>query len=363
MERKITKYIHAIQSGTICNLRCQYCYVPDLEHENRLEPTKFNYPLEQIAKAISKERIGGTALITYVGGGETFLTDESIELLKLFLLEGHVLNAASNMTYTPSIEKICNFPDELKKRLQFSGSFHYKELVKRNLLETYFNNLQKCYDAGITSYVNLTLGNDCKDEIDNIKELVYEKTGKEPFILYCLDAKENWKRCSFFTSDYLNFLSQKVHIDHLLIENEISYEKRQNKFCYMGDWGLVYNLETGTISPCFDTPASMSQNIVENLDKPIKFKAIGTCCSNYCAMGARFLGLGVVPDIKKFSNYSELYKNYKMTPVSNLVSKYTNNYLWETNKKYSWLKEKIILLCNKFNPEYKIGTWMNKQGK
>lgn len=359
MAEKVKRYIHAIQSGTICNLRCKYCYVPALEHENRLEPTKFNYPLEQIAKAISKERLGGTALITYVGGGETFLTDESIELLRLFLEEGHILNAVSNMTYTPAIEKICAFPKELRSRLQFSASFHYQELLRKGLLDTYFDNLKKCDEAGIVYYVNLTLSEDYIDCLDDIKKLVNEKIGKDPFILYCLDAENDWKRCDFFTDEFVDNLSKKFDIEHLLIENKVSYEKRRNEFCYMGDWGFVFNLETGVMSACFDSPEYF--NIVEDLSKPIKFEAVGKCCSKYCSMGARFLGLGVVPKIKEFKNYNDLYNNFKNSPTDSKISEHTNNYLWETNKRYPWIKEQYIKIKRRFDKRYKVGTWMKKK--
>lgn len=350
-----------MQSGTICNLRCKYCYVPALEHENRLEPTEFKYPLEQIAKAISKERIGGTAIITYVGGGETFLTDDSIKLLKLFLEEGHIVNAVSNMTYTPAIEKICAFPEELRSRLQFSASFHYQELIRKNLMDTYFDNIKKCDEAGIVYYVNLTLGEDCKDNLDEIKQLVKERTGRDPFILYCLDADKDWKRCDFFTEDFIKKLSEKFNIEHLLIENKVSYEKRRNEFCYMGDWAFMFDLQHGTISPCFDAP--VTQNIVQDLTKPIKFEAVGKCCSNFCSMGARFLGLGVIPQIKEFHTYNGLYKDFKNHPSTSKVAEYTDNYLWETNKRYPWIKEEYIKIKRNFDKKYKVGTWMTKKDK
>lgn len=356
--QKIKRYIHALQSGTKCNLRCSYCYVPTLEDENRAEPTKFNYPLEQIAKAISKERLGGIALITYVGGGETFLTDESVQLVKLFLEEGHIVNAVSNMTYTPAIEKFCSFPPELRARLQFSGSFHYKELIKRNLIDTYFDNCKKFDEAGIVYYVNLTLGPDCLDSIDDIKKLVNDRTGRNPFILYCLDPKNNWERCSFYTKEFINDIANKFDCPHLILEDKESYGKYRTEFCYMGDWGFVFNLETGYISGCFDSPAV--QNIVEDITKPIKFEAVGKCCSHYCSMGARFLGLGVIPEIKEFSNYNELYSRYKNNPKDSVVAETTNNYLWETNNQYSNFRKKIIKLKRKLNRNYRIGTWMEK---
>ena len=356
--KKIVKYIHAIQSGTICNLSCSYCYVPTLKDEQRNQPVKFNYPLKDIAKAISKERLGGMALITYVGGGETFLTDDSIELLRLFLEEGHIVNAVSNLTYTPAIEKICQFPEELRQRLQFSASFHYLELKRKNLLDTYFDNLQKLDIAGITYYINLTFCEDYVPYMDEIKDICIKKTGRNPFILYCLDANDSWKRSSIYTKEFINELIKKYDCDYLKIEDDISYGKYQNKFCYMGDWGFIYNLETGTISACFDSPAT--QNIVEDLSKPIKFEAVGTCCSSYCSMGARFLGLGVVPQIKDFPTYSNLYSKVKNYPKNSLVSSATDVNFSLVNKKYSKFKKIKILFSRHFDKKYKIGSWNQK---
>jgi hypothetical protein len=346
---KITKYIHAIQPGTICNLNCSYCYVPDLKKDGRVTPVKFNYHLERIAKAISQKRLGGIALITFVGGGETFLTQESVDLLRLFLEEGHIVNAVSNLTYTPMLEKIMQFPEDLRKRLQFSASFHYLELKKRNLIDTYFENMKKLEDAGICSYINLTICEEYIPYLEEINNLCLEKTGRHPFVLYGQDASKNWERYSFFTTEFINKIAKLYDCQHLILENENSVGIKRKEFCYMGDWGFIYNTETGMISACFDSPAE--QNIIENIDKPINFEAVGVCCSKYCGMGARFLGLGVIPTLKQYPSYHQLFAKAK-APVGD-VGKYTDNYLWETNKKYSWLKEQCIKLRRKISLSFR----------
>lgn len=354
---KIVKYIHAIQSGTICNLSCSYCYVPTLEDEQRNQPVKFNYPLKDIAKAISKERLGGMALITYVGGGETFLTDDSIELLRLFLEEGHIVNAVSNLTYTPAIEKICQFPEELRQRLQFSASFHYLELKRKNLLDTYFDNIKKLEAAQITSYLSLTVTEEYLPHLENIKEICMHKIGRLPFLSYGLDASKGWKRFDIFTPELINNLAKDFDCKHLILEDKYTNDIYRKEFCYMGDWGFIYNLETGNISACFDSPTT--QNIIEDLSKPIKFEAVGKCCSNYCSFGARILCYGPIIELSKiFPTYHKLLEKFKI-PTGN-VAKYTNNYLYETNKKYSWFKKAKIMIKRSFDEKYKIGSWNQK---
>lgn len=82
MNNKIKLAITALVGGTSCNLDCEYCYRKGQGIKDRNTPAKFNYSVERMLKALSKERLGGNAIICICGGGETLLPAEIVPLIK-----------------------------------------------------------------------------------------------------------------------------------------------------------------------------------------------------------------------------------------------------------------------------------------
>ena len=132
-EDKIKRVVFFCAGNYFCNLKCEYCYLDSPKPDK-----KFCTPKELIL-------------------GETLLCDENIEAIKLFLEEGHVVNVVTNLTYSKNLEKLLLLPEELKSRLIIHASLHYLELKKRNLLDEYFNNLQRCKEAGVSFHMDLTV--------------------------------------------------------------------------------------------------------------------------------------------------------------------------------------------------------------
>lgn len=53
------------------------------------------------------------------------------------------------------------------------------------------------------------------------------------------------------------------------------------------------NVRTGDITECYASP--VIGNIYNDMDKPLKFEAIGKCSVAYCYIGHEHLTFGVVP--------------------------------------------------------------------
>jgi hypothetical protein len=164
--------------------------------------------------------------------------------------------------------------------------------------------------------------------LEEIKQLCLDKTGRLPFVLYGLDAKNSWKRYDFFTPEFIDKISTMFDCKHLLLEDKYTNDIKRKEFCYMGDFGFIYNLETGYISACFDSPTT--QNICKDISKPIKFQAVGKCYSKYCAFGCRLFCFGVLPELSVFPTYTMLLEKNK-APVGE-VGEWTDNCLYQTNK-------------------------------
>ena len=60
---KIKMIILLAVPTTICNLKCRYCYLSQRESSFSGEQAQMEYSPMEVAKALSKERIGGTAFI------------------------------------------------------------------------------------------------------------------------------------------------------------------------------------------------------------------------------------------------------------------------------------------------------------
>ena len=59
---KVTRSITCYVPGTMCNLRCSYCYISNCVDENHLIKPSYDYPLETMIQAFSPSRMGGVLL-------------------------------------------------------------------------------------------------------------------------------------------------------------------------------------------------------------------------------------------------------------------------------------------------------------
>lgn len=336
-EKKIVKYIHAIQPGTECNLCCSYCYVQNSKEKGIA--AKFKYPVEHIVKALSKERVGGTAFITYVGGGETLIPKESVPIIQGLLENGHVVNIVSNLAYSEGIDKIVSLPRELLDRTCFSVSLHYVELINKDLKQVFVDNINKLKKAQISFHMNMTIGEDYLPYLEEIKEFCLKEVGFLPIITFAVDSNNGWRRYPCFTDEIIENANKIFEQSSVVTyEGEFLPEYR-NEFCYIGDWGFVLNIENGDVQACFQSP--INQNIFKDLSKPIKYEALGTCCATYCAMGPAFQAFGFLPEFDNvFPTFAKLYKNIGF--YGGDFDEYLNNKLSETNKKYSPIHQWFI---------------------
>lgn len=136
---KINKLVLCLLPNQICNFKCEYCYISQLNEWNA--PEILRYTPEYMAKCLSKERLGGTSLINLTGEGETFLSPKINEIILAFLKEGHYVEVVTNGTVRTRIDNLLNNSEELLSRLFFKISFHYKELKQKKMLGLFFDTI------------------------------------------------------------------------------------------------------------------------------------------------------------------------------------------------------------------------------
>lgn len=340
---KIKRFIDCYIPVTSCTLRCHYCYITHHRLFNNKLPI-FKYSAEFIRKALSKERLGGTCLINMCAGGETLLAKEVIEYTKALLEEGHYVMIVTNATVSKSIEQFSLFPPQLTKHLFFKFSYHYIELKKRGLLDTFFTNIQKVKKAGCSFTLEATPSDELIPYIDEMKQVAINNVGAlnhitigrdERYsgnlpILTTMSLKEYENTWSAFQSELFNY---KLTI----------FGKKRNEFCYAGDWTFYLNLGTGDMSQCYCS--FFQQNIFNDINKPIKFIPIGNnCTQHHCYNGHVFLALGNIPELNA-PTYGDLRNRICQDYTEWIqpeMKAFLDSKLFESNKKYSFIKKYLV---------------------
>lgn len=344
---KMKKFIDIYIPVTTCNLRCEYCYIT----QNGLfanELPKFKYSPEYIAKALSKERLGGPCHLNMCGGGETLLPVELIEIIRKLLEEGHYIFIVTNGLLTERFNEIIKFPVDLLERLGFKFSFHYKELKKRNKMNVFFENIKKIKKAGCSFTVELTPHDEIIGDIDSIKEICMKEVGalchvtvarlhdvKKNIPILTKHSKEEYKNIwGEFKSEFFDF---KMSI----------FNTKRIEFCYAGAWSYNLDLGTGELKQCY--ASNFSQNIYKNIKVPLKELAIGRCKLPHCYNGHVFLTTGLIPELDT-PTYAEMRNRKPVDGIEWLSPKmksFLSSKLIELNKEYDLNKKRKISIKNR----------------
>ena len=333
---KIKRFLECLVPVTVCNLKCSYCYI--IQRESRtLELPKFEYPPEHIGKALSKKRLGGVSYISICGAGETLVPKEIPKIIEEILKQGHYVNITTNGTLTNKFEEIVKIDKELLKRLHFSFSFHYLELKRLNMLEQFFDNIKLIKNHGCSFIVQLNLCDDYNPYIDEIKNICMEKVGALPQI--AATRKENKDKIELMTNlskEEYEKIGQDFN-SNLFTYTMKNFNKKRCEFCYAGQWSGVLNLANGKLMKCYGAP--FTQNIYKNINKPIKFEAVGNnCYSSFCYNSSHFMSLGI---LGKDNDLEYTYASLRDRPEANWLNENTKEFfkgkLYDNNEEYSKL--------------------------
>ena len=340
---EIKKFIECLLPVTACNLRCSYCYIIQ-EGRRKSELPKLKYSPEHIGKALNKKRLGGTCYFSICGAGETLIPIESIQIVKAILDQGHFVNVTTNGTLTHRFEEIITWPKETLERLQFAFSFHYLELLRFNKLEEFFNNINKVRQAGCSFIVQINLCDEYVPYLEEIKKLCMEHVGALPHVAATRDemASEIKLMTKYTKEEYYNLA--KSFNSKLFDFTMKNFMVKRKEFCYAGEWAFALDLGSGILKQCYFQ--NELQNIFEDIDKPIKTRAVGKKCRNaFCTNSSHFMSLGVIPSIKTPSYY-DLRKRDGADWYNLRMAKFVNGRLYDNNKQYSTIKKYIIILSD-----------------
>jgi pyruvate-formate lyase-activating enzyme len=334
---------------TACNLQCHYCYIIQ-ENRRTNKQAILQYSPEHIGRALSIARLGGVSFINICGSGETLLQHEIADIVYHILLEGHFINITTNGTITKKFHEIISLTTsaDIFKRLHFSFSFHYLELKRTDNIETFFDNIRLVKESGCSFVVQVNLYDEYIPYWDEIKKIVQFHTGALPQV--AVTRNESKKKITIFTEKNIEEYSRiGKEMESPLFEFGLkNFMVKRHEFCYAGDWSGKLNLATGILSSCYGM--GMIQNIFANIDKPIKFEAIGKNCEiDYCFNSTHFMALGIIPTINTQS-YACLRNRAHANWYSDEMNCFLDHTLRDDNTVY--LKHKEFLITLKYRIVY-----------
>ncbi|GLB24134.1 hypothetical protein LXJ15735_03750 [Lacrimispora xylanolytica] len=288
-----------------CNLNCHYCYVGQREDKGgrgHTSETELRYSIPHMIKALSVERLGGKSIINLCAPGETLLPSYIVELIRGFLEEGHYVTIVTNATLTERFKEIALIDRKLLERLFFKCSFHFLELKRKGLMDTYFQNIQLIRMMGASFSVEFCASDNLEEYIDEIKDICMKEVGAYPHVVLPRtdDTKELMSK---------HTLSQFNEIwsvfDSPLFDFRVKYwGEERTEFCRAGQYEFLLNGGNGNCSKCYKQ--GVSQNIFENLDKPIIFEPVGFKCKMpHCFNAHFFLTFGCIEEINDVT-YAEV---------------------------------------------------------
>lgn len=329
---QIKKVVFFNAGSYACNLKCEYCYLEAPKQES-----KFFTP-EELMKTFSKKALGSIAFINYVTMGETLLSEDNLKVIELFLREGHVVNLVTNLTHTKNLQKLIDLPVELREKLIIHASLHYLELVRLNLLDEYFSNLNKLKQANISFHMDLTVYDKYMPILDEIKNVCLEKTGLLPNITIALDKDNGWTYHSFFDEKAKQKIIETFNAKELDIQTELFFKKKNDKKCNAGLWSLTYDWHNQSCITC----NGINKKIKTPFDgaKKIEYKPAINCPHSHCFCGEIFQSWGMIPewDCPTFFEFYLKDKGF----YNETIKKLTDVKLKDTNKNF------LLKLFDKF---------------
>ena len=291
---KIKKFIDCYIPTENCNFKCSYCYISTLENF-QYKTKEISKSPEFIRKALSKERLGGTCMFNLCAGGETLLSKKIVPIVEELLKEGHYVMIVTNGSLAMRFDEILKFDKELFKRLFIKFSYHYLELKRLKLLDTFFDNVKKMKNAKISFTVEITPSDDYVPYIEEMKKVCLNEVGALPHITVA--RIENGEIPIMTNLDKDKYLQIWKSFDSRLFDFKYKiFNEKRNEFCYAGSWSYILNMATGDLRQCYR--GKVIQNIYKDISKKIKECPVGCYCPEpHCFNGHAFLSFGVIPEL------------------------------------------------------------------
>lgn len=295
--------ITCYMGGRACNLRCSYCYVTEGWNEEHSRKAEYKYSVSHMIKAFSPERLGGLCSFTVIGGGETLILDETIEMVHGLLRYGHLVNVVTNATLTERLKLLLDVSQEDIGRLSVKGSLHYAELKRLNMIDTYFTNLKMCLDAGASAHPFMVTSREYVPYFQEIADTSMKYLGARPHCSprHVYDGPEDLEKFGKTIADpecdeeFCKTIDEifDSEVFRVCVKNMPMIP--QEHFCYAGKYNFFVNMETGDLWKCQIN--RRRQNFLDDITKPYEPEPVACFCTySTCSLQYNLLAYGLCPD-------------------------------------------------------------------
>lgn len=326
-----------------CNFRCGYCYVGQFPNAYQRGVKPFYDTVENIGKAFSVDRLGGYCYFNLCGAGETLLHTDIVPLVSTLTSQGHYVDVITNGVLEKKIDEIISsLNKDQKKHFFVKFSFHWLELKKLNLMDSFVANVHKIRDAGISYSIEVTPHDELVDYINEIKQFSLEKFGALPHITVARnEATEDMQLLSKYNrEEYKKIWSV---FNSPLFDFKLSiFNQKRCEFCYAGVYSLEVNLENGDYMQCYRGDRLGN---LKKIKKEFNFRPIGKCRLPHCFNGHSFLAFGNIPYFENVTYAQErdrvcLDGTHWLQPE---CANFFSTKLYNSNFQYSEMEIKKIL--------------------
>lgn len=339
---QIKRLILGLIPNQKCNLKCEYCYISQLEAWD--EPEKMKFSPDYIAKCLSKERLGGTCLINLTGNGETLLQPEIADITEALLKEGHYVEIVTNGTISKRIDHILEQAEGYTSHLFFKLSFHYKELKRLGIMDAFFDNVDKIKLHGASFTLELMAYDGIENAIDDIKELCVQRAGA---VCQATIGRNHHKDADLLSQhSSAEFAEIWAPLNSPMMQLKLDMlNKKRKEFCYAGAWSLFLNLYTGETQPCYWQP--YNQRIFDDPQKPIKFEPVGHSCTQpFCINAHAHMTWGLIPELH--TPTYDVMRNRETVDgdewLSNDCKTFFQTKLYQSNEEYTQFQKSVYSL-------------------
>lgn len=357
MSEIIEKFIGLHFKVGVCNLKCSYCYVG--QHGNKMLDIPFS--LDDIKKAFSRKRLGGTCFINICSDGETLIHPDMPKIIELFLEEGHYVLVVTNGILKNRIKECISISKNVE-RLFFKISFHYEDMKCRNVLDVFWENLEMIKSSPCSYTVEYITCDETLNKIDEFKSLCIQKMGCLPQ----LNMPRDERTCNLgvLSKDSLNNYYKKW--DDADFDSEFwefrkqFFGKKYKDFCYAGLRTLWINMENGYSYQCYHLPPL--QNFMGELNKPVKWLAVGNNCPEaHCYVAYSHMTLGNIdyPDYAEYRPTYDTIRNRVCLDGSEWIKPTYKNAFQQGVRQVEFSETKKMII-NKLNILLK---WLRRKGK